>query len=422
MAVGDGHLLSDRNVILRSLKVAAIRRHTHWKVCMDITNRTGGIRTWIIWDISDTIYWGAKGCEWIYPGQSHQVDTPDGFKIYLIDGQYSATQLNKFGNYTRIFSNGNASLLMHSATKDGLVDWQPYRQKYIDSSFPGKKATASYTAAAGAAAASLKGLSEGIKALETLKLIPVIGPGLSVFTSIVSSIIDATGRGMSTSKPLDTLALVDSIREVVRSENDRQTAQSAAATFANGYNYLSSLNPDALGPHEYEDLKRNTEDFCAPGRDPMNYLTAMNTDKSKAKMIMPAYLLGISAYLRFLWFHFVISIDDGDTPTEGLIKNYILNMQRCLDGLKAASVDVEAFVSKVMTESMITISPEREQLKSALYMNQMGMAAPDALNSAIDDVRAVIALLAKDVELIRNNQPPQYFYKQQWRKLASAAA
>ena len=78
-----------------------------------------------------------------------------------------------------------------------------------------------------------------------MSLVPVAGSLLSGFLGVIGSIIGQVADATSGSS--DKYELIQAIREVVRTENDRQSAEVAASTFINGYNYLESLDPLALG-------------------------------------------------------------------------------------------------------------------------------------------------------------------------------
>ena len=379
---------------------------------MHITNRTKDTHTWAVWNSDDTLYWATRGCQSIHPGQTHNLDVkPEGFKLYYLKGSWSAAGLSKFGGKSRIVRNPNAKILIQGLFPS-YVDWDPAERQYIQGrvlSEPDVQTSLSQGALV--AASSIKAVAE------VMKFMPGVGTAVSGLLAVTSNIADALGRATTSSK-LSHDALVSAVKEavkdVVRSENDRQTAENAASTFTNAANYLSSLDGNDFGPHELKDLKANTEDFVAPGRDPMNHLRSMNEDVDKAKYITSAYLLGISAYLRYLWFHFLISVDDGDAITAKKLMTYRDAVKRCVDGLRALRTATESYVRTTMNSTGVVVDPEAAQLRLALYMSEIGLPDLTSLDAAIADTETVWTLLNEDVELMSSGQPPQHVLKSTW--------
>lgn len=377
---------------------------------MKVVNRTDQTVTWIVWNGTDNTFWGAAACEWIGPGQENNnvSVSSGGFKFYFLNGQHSAISLSRYGKDSKFIQNSDATILIQTKSLRDIVDWDSVRKQYVD----GKKLTSetksSYSQNALLASTSIKVVAE------CMKVIPVVGTVFSGILAIAANLADTLSKATSVSFQNDPLAFLTAIREVVRSENNRQTAESAASTFINGFTYLNSIDANNLGPHEFQDLKSNVEDFCAPGRDPMNYLTSMNLDPQKAKYITPAYLQGVASHLKFLWLHFLISLNDGDQMTPNLVNRYIRDIGNCLDGLNNLRKTVVPPVNESISASRVTVNPEWTILSQALYMSQIGLPDLTSLDSAINDVTLILELLRKDWNLLNSGQPMQHYFKRNW--------
>ncbi|WP_419694847.1 hypothetical protein ACN2CC_32045 [Mesorhizobium muleiense] len=379
---------------------------------MQITNRTQKIYTWAAWGPADTLYWGTMkdGCEWIHPGQTHPLAVDSGFQIYFEPGKYNAAQMGKFGRTAKHVENKHAIILIQGDfyIKGSYVDWDAVEKQYIQGKDLTPVAKTSLAQGAAIASSSLKAVSEFIK------LIPIAGTAISGLLGIVTNVLDVASKAHASSQQ-DQQAMLSAIREIVHSENDRQTAESAASTFINADTYLNSLDPNDFGPHELKDLRDNTEDFCAPGRLPMNALTTMNMDADKAKYITSAYLMGISAYVRFLWFHFLFAIADGDDIKPGKLRAISANLQPCLDGVKKLRSNVQSSVQAIITSTTVSVEPELSQLSKALHMSQIGLPDQSDLDSVINDLKTAIQLLAEDAALLDSGKPMQHYFKSNWR-------
>ena len=149
----------------------------------------------------------------------------------------------------------------------------------------------------------------------------------------------------------------------------------------------------------------------------MNYLTSMNNHPEKAKYILPAYLMGVASYLHFLWFHFIISIDDGDMITPNLLTAYANKVRRCLAGLNRIKQDLDDSVASKITSTKLTVNPELGQLREALFASEVGLGNMDYLYATIKNVELIEQSIEKDIALVKANQPAQYYFKQTTWKL-----
>ena len=379
---------------------------------MQITNRTQTVYTWIVWNLGDTMYWSSLGCEWIHPGQTHTLNVPGAaFKLYHFPGQWDAVGMSKFGNSAKVINNPNANILIQGDfAPGGYVDFDVVQKQYIEGKVPSTSSTMSLSQGANVAGATIKAVSEFIK------MIPIVGTVISGLLNISANVIDAAVKGTagSSSQLQDPEKFKEAVREVVRSENNRQTAEDAASTFMNATTYLANLDPTDLGPHELEDLKQNTEDFCAPGREPLNHLTSMNLNVDKAKHVTSAYLLGISAYLRFLWFHFLIAVNDGDAITAHKLKGVRDSIQLCLDGVTNLRSEAVAHVEQTVSSTGVRVQPEVSQLRQALYTAFLGLSDVAALDAAIGNLKDVVRALNDDMDLATRGQRTRYYFKTNW--------
>lgn len=282
------------------------------------------------------------------------------------------------------------------------------KEQYIDGKALKPETKTSFSANAALASSSIKTVAE------FMKFIPIVGTAFSGLLSITANLADTFAKGIAGTPQNDPLALISAIREVVRAENDRQTAENAASTFINGTNYLNRLDPTSIGPHEMTDLRATVEDYCAPGRDAMNYLTSMNLNARKAMYIAPAYLQGVAAYLKFLWFHFLITLEDGDKLTPALLLSYKGNVDECKQGLTKLRDLVKSEVDQIIKDTKLTVNPELTTLSEALYLSRIGMSDLTQLNSAITDLTAIENMLDLDRAHLAKGEPTQYFFKSNW--------
>jgi hypothetical protein len=370
---------------------------------MYITNRTEKVYTWAVWRPGGSIL----GCEWTNVGQTHPLEVPqNGFKLYYWPGQWNSAEMDKFATSAYFISNPNAKILIQADFgPGGYIDWDAVEQKYIKGRAPSASVTMSMSQGANVAGATIKAVSE------VIKMIPIIGSLISGLLNITANIIDAAVKGTAGApSQVDIGKFVDAVREVVQDES----AKDAASTFLNANSYLASLDPGDLGPHELKDLSNNTEAFCAPGGTPLNYLTTMNLDADKAKHITSAYLLGISAYLRFLWFHFLIAVYDGDKITANKLKRVRDSIQQCLDGVTKLRSLAASAVEPTVKSIPIRLEPELLQLRQALYTNFLGGPDVTVLDAAITDLQGVVNVLNEDMDLAAQGKRIKYFFKTSW--------
>ncbi|MDP3673583.1 MAG: hypothetical protein Q8R44_00565 [Novosphingobium sp.] len=369
---------------------------------MKITNRSDQIYTWYLWGAGDSMEWFVLDTEWIHPGQTHTLDIKGPVKINYLDGQ-TGIRKSPRDSETEILE-PKFEILIQGSWPDYVV-WSSIREQYIKSQYDDSvKSNLSKSAALA---------SSGLRATaEFMKLLPVVGTVFSGILGIASAISDGVAKGSSITPEKQTL--LDEIAKIVRDEEDLQAAQKAAAAFLNAYFSLKDVDPNDFGPHELKDLLRDTEEFCSPAGEFMNYITLLNNDINKSKRVTNAYLMGISAYMKYLWLHFITSINDGDAISAGKLQRYKTKIQECRDGVQRLKNNASAVELNIATCGL-RVEPEITMLRQALYMQSIGLSGLNEIDIALDSLRLMVAYLDEDIASVKAGKAGLHYFKSNWQ-------
>nr|WP_236778843.1 hypothetical protein [Agromyces seonyuensis] len=371
-----------------------------------ITNTTSKTYTWAMWKPGDTMGWGVYACEIINPDQTHTVamdsTLADGFKFYYEHDRMTAAAMNRYVGDARHVASPLADVqIQHDFhTPNDFVDWNAVKAEYIDRKLTDDAAKVSLTQGAASASIAIRAVVEVVK-LVFPPLAPIIsGPG-----AIAAYLADGIARSEPANPLSDPAKYMDAIREIVRAENDRQTAEEAASIFINADTYLRSIRGASLQPHEYKDLVTAAEAFVAPSGLPMAYLTSMNLDPDKSKYIVSAYLLGVAAFARYQWYHFIESVNDGDQITTEKLNSCREQLAFSLHGLEKLKNATAAQIDPKIAKSGVEVPALVAQLREALCMSTVGIPSLDVIHEVMVNLNDLCGLIDQDVASFRSSGP-----------------
>jgi hypothetical protein len=234
--------------------------------------------------------------------------------------------------------------------------------------------------------------------------------------AIVSTIIDSSSTPSEDSS-LDLPQITEAVREVVKVEINKQSADVAATQFVNVSNWLGdNCKPGALGAHSFKDFSRVLEETVQETSDFNTMLTHMARNPDEAQYILPIYAMGISSQVKLLWIHFAISIEDGDERNLAkygiVLEKLVASREGLAHALQSATDYVKSTVEKLDAFDMV---PETARLQSAIWRKLCGLSGPEKIIAHLAELEKIIERVNSDMANLKDGRDGVFWWKADWK-------
>ncbi|MEN8130402.1 MAG: hypothetical protein ABFS45_09470 [Pseudomonadota bacterium] len=396
---------------------------------MHITNRTNQDLYWIAREAAPGLKepWQHLidvGYEKIHPGQTHDNSSKitGGVKkngIFLAVGK-TKEAATRVGPTVSLGLKWGGSVLI-VPTSDGdfkLTDWWSRDQKFIIHGSQLAKTLPDREDAAKVAENVLSGLSSA------LSTVPV--PGGQIFSTIADVISNLVGLGAAPEPlPITEDKFAEIVGEVVRKELKRAEAEKASRMFYRVSQYLAeedklAASPDGLGPHETKDFHGHIEEYLSPQSDINQSFDFLHQHYDEALAICPAYLVGISAYVKMLIYHFLIGQMGGDPLVPDRLEKLKSEIMRIAEPLNTVIGRTQKLATSEMGDMAHLDDGIREvgQLRPAVHRFLIGLDNVEPIQKTFDTLVNIAKLIDQDVLILRKGEKKDlkdlHIFKQNW--------
>ncbi|TLF45425.1 hypothetical protein FEI13_18205 [Halomonas urmiana] len=393
---------------------------------MHITNRTNLNLYWIAREAASDggepwqHLWNI-GYELIHPGQTHDNNKKitSGAKekgIFLGVGE-TKDAATKIKPAHSISVNWGAFVLILPREGITLTDWWSRKQRFINGGASLQNTRDDRVNIAEVSEQILSGISGALSA------VPVAGDIISSAIGVISQLV---GLGASpTPLPLTENQLENAIEKVIRKELKLAEASHASRLFHRAHKYITEMDelaasPSGLGPHELEDYHRNIEEYLSPQSDlnqSFDFLAEVeNCDE--ALSICPAYMLGISAYVKMRLYHFLVAQMEGDPLAPDRLEKLKGEIVRFTPTLSMISDRSVLKVSSEMNEMYYCSDtiPEVGELRPAVYQHFLGLDSAEPVKRVMGRLMEIAELIEEDADNLRAGRSEDlHVFKKTWK-------